>query len=196
MASSRLAEDRNDVLISVQSTILQNGQPSTSSQSGWGMRPSNYEIWKLDIFVKVEKSSSRCQNDTVTRRERAPIMPLATGQPTHSPWTVYQIIWRYDKHDTRGRSRAQPANISYEFFGPPGVLFVSTSVPFFTYVLSLQCSEQAGGCPPSWVELPTEFKMAVTDPDWWKSLWDAEASLVYFGWYAFCLVAWTILPGD
>jgi len=47
-----------------------------------------------------------------------------------------------------------------------------------------------------WVELLTEFKIAVTDLDWWKSLWDAEAFLVYFGWYAFCLVAWAILPGD
>jgi len=89
-----------------------------------------------------------------------------------------------------------PRTRGYEFFGPPGALFVSTSVPFFAYLLSLQCSERAGGCPRSWVELPTEFKTAVTDPDWWKSLWDTEAFLVYFGWYAFCLIAWVILPGD
>ena len=89
-----------------------------------------------------------------------------------------------------------PRTKGYEFLGPPGALFVSTSVPFFTYVLSLQCSERAGGCPRSWVELPTEFNMAVTNPDWWRSLWDTEAFLVYFGWYAFCLIAWAILPGD
>ena len=89
-----------------------------------------------------------------------------------------------------------PRTKGYEFFGPPGALFVTTSVPFFAYVLSLQCSEQAGGCPRSWVELPTEFTTAVTNPDWWKSLWDTEAFLVYCGWYTFCLVAWAILPGD
>ena len=89
-----------------------------------------------------------------------------------------------------------PRTKGYEFFGPPGALFVSTSVPFLTYALSLQCSEKVGGCPRSWVELPTDFKMAVINPDSWKSLWDTEAFLVYFGWYAFCIVAWAILPGD
>jgi len=69
---SRLAEDRNDVSLFVQSTILQNGQPPTSSQSGWGLRPSNCEIWKLVIFVKVENSSvsKRCCRHAVTRGER------------------------------------------------------------------------------------------------------------------------------
>jgi hypothetical protein len=89
-----------------------------------------------------------------------------------------------------------PRTKGYEFFGPPGTLLVSISVPLLTYVFSLQCSEKAGGCPRSWVELPTEFKLAVTDPDWWESLWDTEAFLVYFGWYTFCLVAWAVLPGD
>ena len=89
-----------------------------------------------------------------------------------------------------------PRTKGYEFLGPWGVLFVTTTVPCCAYALSLQCSEPAGGCPRSWVELPTEFKMAVTDPDWWNSLWDTEAFLVYFGWYTFCLIAWVILPGD
>lgn len=89
-----------------------------------------------------------------------------------------------------------PRTKGYEFFGPPGALFVSTSVPILTYLFSLECSERAGGCPRSWVELPAELNTALTNPDWWKGLWDTEAFLVYFGWYAFCVIAWAILPGD
>jgi len=37
------------------SIILQNGQSSMSSQSGWSLRPSNCEIWKLVIFAKVKE---------------------------------------------------------------------------------------------------------------------------------------------
>ena len=33
-------------------------------------------------------------------------------------------------------------------------------------------------------------------PEFWKSLWDTEAMLMYLGWYTFCVVAWLVLPGD
>jgi len=52
---SRLTEDRNDVSLFVQSIILQNGRPPTSSQSGWGLRPSNCEIWKLGYICESRK---------------------------------------------------------------------------------------------------------------------------------------------
>jgi len=51
------------------STILQNGQSSTSSQSGWSLRLSNCEIWKLVIFAKVEEKGS--QHALVRRKTRA-----------------------------------------------------------------------------------------------------------------------------
>ena len=31
---------------------------------------------------------------------------------------------------------------------------------------------------------------------WWKGLWDTQAAIAYFAWYAFVVVAWLILPGD
>ena len=37
---------------------------------------------------------------------------------------------------------------------------------------------------------------SVSDVNWWKGLWDNEAATLYFGWYAFCVVAWAVLPGD
>jgi len=37
---------------------------------------------------------------------------------------------------------------------------------------------------------------ALQKPEFWKSLWDTEAALMYLGWYAFCVVAWLVLPGD
>jgi hypothetical protein len=65
-----------------------------------------------------------------------------------------------------------------------------------TYLLYFGCSETAGGCPPK-LDLASERVLsAVTNPDWWKGLWDTEASLIYLAWYAFCVVAWAILPGD
>ncbi|KAI5119289.1 hypothetical protein M0805_008068 [Coniferiporia weirii] len=89
-----------------------------------------------------------------------------------------------------------PRTTSYEFLGPPGALFVTVSVPFFTYALFFACSETSGGCPPPMSDMLDGFNKSVTDIHWWKGLWDTEASLMYLGWYAFCVVAWFVLPGD
>jgi len=89
-----------------------------------------------------------------------------------------------------------PRSTHYEFLGPPGAFAISVGVPIITYLLYFGCSETAGGCPPN-LDLASERVFsAVKNPDWWKGLWDTEASLIYFAWYAFCVVAWAILPGD
>lgn len=87
-----------------------------------------------------------------------------------------------------------PRTKGYEFLGPPGALFVTLSVPITTYALFFGCSEQTGGCPP-----PVDTQLIVhylTSAEFWKSLWDTEATLTYLGWYAFCVAAWAVLPGD
>ncbi|KAI0731964.1 ERG4/ERG24 ergosterol biosynthesis protein [Fomitopsis betulina] len=87
-----------------------------------------------------------------------------------------------------------PRTTKYEFFGPPGALFVTLSVPITTYALYFGCSEASGGCPP---QLSTETILAaLNDPKWWKGLWGTEAAFLYLGWYAFCVAAWFVLPGD
>jgi hypothetical protein len=87
-----------------------------------------------------------------------------------------------------------PRTTSYEFLGPPGALLISIGVPVTTYALYFGCSEQSGGCPPTL--LLDRISLALSDPAWWKGLWDTQASLMYLGWYAFCVAAWAILPGD
>jgi delta14-sterol reductase len=89
-----------------------------------------------------------------------------------------------------------PRTTSYEFFGPLGALLVTLTVPPVIYALYFGCSEAAGGCPQDLPTIPGQVAAALTNPLWWKGLWDTEASLIYLAWYVFCIVAWAILPGD
>lgn len=89
-----------------------------------------------------------------------------------------------------------PRTKSYEFLGPPGALFITFSVPITTYALYFGCSETSGGCPPPLDGLYDKVLASVSNLDWWKGLWDTQASLIYLAWYAFCVVSWFILPGD
>ncbi|KAG6910867.1 hypothetical protein DXG01_007184 [Tephrocybe rancida] len=88
-----------------------------------------------------------------------------------------------------------PRTTSYEFFGPPGALFVTLTVPAITYGLFFACSE-TNGCTPSISTIPDQIVAAVSSPEWWASLWDTQAALMYLAWYAFTVVAWFVLPGD
>jgi Delta14-sterol reductase len=98
------------------------------------------------------------------------------------------------KHDVA--NVLNPQTQHYEFLGPPGALFVSAVVPFLTFAFSFACSEKAGGCPSSYATLPSQLIETVQDVEWWKAQWDPEGFAVYFGWYAFCILSWVILPGD
>lgn len=89
-----------------------------------------------------------------------------------------------------------PRTTSYEFLGPPGALAVSLGVPFMTYLLYFGCSEQWGGCPPPLNLLGTYLKDSVLNVSYWSRLWDTEATVLYLGWYVFCVAAWYVLPGD
>lgn len=88
-----------------------------------------------------------------------------------------------------------PRTTSYDFFGPPGALFVTLTVPAITYGLYFGCSE-SNGCTPNLSTISDQIVASVTDPDWWISLWDTQASLIYLAWYAYTVVAWFVLPGD
>ncbi|KAK0532609.1 erg24, C-14 sterol reductase [Tilletia horrida] len=81
-----------------------------------------------------------------------------------------------------------------EFGGTPGALFVSTSVPFITYYLFYACNE-AVGCPllPAQLDFSPIFtllRQGVLD-----TLTDSTGWALYFGWYAFTVLAWAVLPG-
>jgi len=89
-----------------------------------------------------------------------------------------------------------PRTKHYEFLGPPGALAITLLVPITTYALYFGCSEAAGGCPPPLSTLSDDVLRAFQSPAWWKSLWDTDATIIYFAWYAFCVVAWFFLPAD
>lgn len=80
--------------------------------------------------------------------------------------------------------------------GPLGALFITISVPAFTYALYFGCSQASGGCPPSLDSLWPRVTASLSDCAWWKSLWDSQAAIAYLAWYAFCMVTWAVLPGD
>ena len=89
-----------------------------------------------------------------------------------------------------------PRTTSYEFCGPIGTGFITVAVPLVTYLLYFGCSQQSG-CPPPWVSVKNpEILDTLQTPEFWKSLWDTEAALMYLGWYVACVVAWLVLPGD
>ncbi|KAF8701394.1 ERG4 ERG24 ergosterol biosynthesis protein, partial [Rhizoctonia solani] len=98
--------------------------------------------------------------------------------------------------DKQVQVQRNPRTTHYEFFGPLGTTFVSVTVPIVIYALYFTCSEQAGGCPPPLWSIPFNFVRAVESIDWWKNLFDKEATIAYAAWYAFTVAAWWLLPGD
>jgi len=85
-----------------------------------------------------------------------------------------------------------PKTKHYEFLGPPGAFLISIGVPITAYSLYFGCSE-ATGCPPN---SGAPILHALSSLDWWKGLWDTQATIAYFAWYAFCVLSWAVLPGD
>lgn len=92
-------------------------------------------------------------------------------------------------------SELNPRSTSYEFLGPPGALFVTITVPSVAYGLYFACSE-ATECRPNLSIVPEVVLASLSNPAWWKGLWDTQAAQIYLAWYAFCVVAWAVLPGD
>ncbi len=90
-----------------------------------------------------------------------------------------------------------PRTTEYQFFGPPGALLVTICSPLIAYLLYFGCSEENGGCPPrSYAAWIPSIISSIQRLDWWASLWDTEATIIYLAWYIFCVVAWAVLPGD
>jgi hypothetical protein len=92
------------------------------------------------------------------------------------------------------KSVLNPHTTYYEFLGPLDAVVICLGVPITTYALYFSCSQQYGGCPPTLD--PVRIYFTLSDPAWWKKLWDTQATLMCLAWYAFCVVAWAVLPGD
>ncbi|WFD34125.1 Delta(14)-sterol reductase [Malassezia cuniculi] len=87
-----------------------------------------------------------------------------------------------------------PRTHEYEFGGPLGALFVSITVPCTMYYFVFGCNEQLG----------CALTLPVTDWDGFAAaardtivtgFTDKAAWFIYYGWYAYTVFAWLILPG-
>ncbi|KAG9082836.1 erg24, C-14 sterol reductase, partial [Ceratobasidium sp. UAMH 11750] len=84
-----------------------------------------------------------------------------------------------------------PKTIYFEFFGPPGVGFISVAAPLTIYGLNHACSQASG----KGIVSLRALIIPMPELNGRTSLFDAEAFIVYFGFYAFTVVAWYFLPG-
>jgi hypothetical protein len=114
-----------------------------------------------------------------------------SNQPKHTEYGAVATTNPKSSSD-----KVNPPTTSYEFLGPPGAFLVSTLTPFLAFAFTFCCSEKAGGCPRSWLDLPGAFVEAVSDLEWWKAQWDPVGFGAYWAWYLFVVVAWFVLPGD
>jgi len=84
-----------------------------------------------------------------------------------------------------------PRTTHYEFGGPVGALGVTLTVPFFTYAFYYFCNPLVG-C----AVLPTHpgllFKSMGNGIV--QSLTDGTGWAIYFGWYAFAVACWALIP--
>ena len=92
------------------------------------------------------------------------------------------------------KQQLAPKTTHTEFGGAFGAFFVSTSVPFFTYFLYFACSDKLGCAADLTLKSPqalwTYLSSGVVD-----SFLDLPAYAIYFGWYAFTVLAWLVVPG-
>jgi delta14-sterol reductase len=98
---------------------------------------------------------------------------------------------------TMSSKNINPRTTHYEFLGSPGALILTLFTPVIIYALYFDCSETTGGCPPPLSTISFDKILdSLKDLSWWASLWDTDAAIMYLAWYAFCVAAWLILPGD
>lgn len=123
----------------------------------------------------VAPSSSSSEATKRTTRSTAQQDSIATGLFPHESADVLA-----------------PKSEHWEFGGPLGCLFVTTSVPVTTYALFYFCNEE-NGCsvpPQDWRAALAQMSAGVA-----KSFFDGKAWAIYFAWYAFCVLAWAFIPG-
>lgn len=84
-----------------------------------------------------------------------------------------------------------PRSEHFEFGGPVGAFFVSTTVPFFTYAFFFYCNEEVGCAlpPKSWTLPLHNMAQGVVN-----GLTDTQAWIIYLSWYTFCVAAWALIP--
>lgn len=87
-----------------------------------------------------------------------------------------------------------PRTTELEFSGFPGALFITITVPLTMYYLTFGCNETMGCALSLPISEPRAF-LAYTVKYFVSSFTDGTAWALYFAWYAYCVLAWYLLPG-
>ncbi|KAF2179025.1 sterol C-14 reductase-like protein [Zopfia rhizophila CBS 207.26] len=102
------------------------------------------------------------------------------------------------------RKLSQPGTVAeephgYEFFGPPGVLLISTVLPLFCYAVTFLCND-ISGCPAPSLLHPSTFTLEKLKQEvgWqgFSSLINTKAVLGTLGYYFLSLALYAFLPAE
>ncbi|PWN18822.1 putative ERG24-C-14 sterol reductase [Microstroma glucosiphilum] len=127
--------------------------------------------------------------DSKSNGHASAVTSALSGGNSSSP-AAGKRVTRSEAH--KSKEVLAPKSEHYEFGGPLGCLFVSTAVPLTSYGLFYFCNGEAGCAvpPENWrASLDLMLEGVV------KSCFDWKAWAIYFGWYAFTVLAWAVLPG-
>ncbi|KAE9985037.1 Delta(14)-sterol reductase [Venturia inaequalis] len=100
---------------------------------------------------------------------------------------------------TKDKSVAKaPEKHGYEFFGPPGAFFITTTLPLTCYAFSFFCNDITG-CPAPSLLSPSTLTLESLKKDvgWhgWSTIFTWEAMAANFAYYFLSLVLYRFLPG-
>lgn len=137
------------------------------------------------------RSRSRSSGATSGRKSQLSKEVESTSSTTSTP--AKKTVQR--KPSTRSikkNTMLNPKSHEYEFGGPFGAAAVSILTPFFSYLLYFGCNEKVGcALLPRYPEVIAHNLVKGVK----ESFFDWQAWAIYFAWYAFCVLAWAILPG-
>lgn len=93
------------------------------------------------------------------------------------------------------KEELMPRSTELEFGGLSGALFITITVPLTMYYLVFGCNETLGCGLSLPVFEPTAF-VTYARQELVKGFTDYQSWAIYFAWYAYCVVAWFVLPGN
>ncbi|KAK0550910.1 erg24, C-14 sterol reductase [Tilletia horrida] len=129
---------------------------------------------------------------TTRRQAAAEDSPVSTKTTNSSTTTPSSSMSK--KSAVAKKDLISPKTEHTEFGGVAGALFVSTSVPFLTYYLFYACNE-ALGCPLLPAKLDFTPALTLLKQGVLETFKDQTGWALYFGWYAYTVLAWAVLPG-
>ncbi|UZJ56770.1 hypothetical protein CBS101457_006090 [Exobasidium rhododendri] len=134
------------------------------------------------------RKKSASSTPTTTPRTKS----LLSNSTTSADSTPKKAVTRRTSSRTMASKVHDTKSAHYEFGGPIGAFGITAAVPFFSYAFYYFCNEQVG-CSA----LP-RYPDVILKQMWQgvqASFLDQTAWSLYFGWYAFTVLCWALIPG-